>query len=164
MFISSDLQIFQWLIKAKPSAYAAIKGSEDYPQINGMIKFYQTNMGVYVVTSVVGLPDDNSICGSRIFAIHIHNGTGCSGDETDPFKDAGTHFNPNDCPHPYHAGDMPPLFSANHIAWNAFLTDNFTVDDVTDLPIIIHSGVDDFTTQPSGNSGSKIACGIIVKA
>lgn len=42
-----------------------------------------------------------------------------------------------------------------------FLTDRFKVDDVIGRTVIIHDKPDDFTTQPSGNSGEKIACGII---
>ena len=44
-----------------------------------------------------------------------------------------------------------------------FLTDRFKLKDVIGKAIIIHSMPDDFTSQPSGNSGEKIACGIINK-
>ena len=72
-----------------------------------------------------------------------------------------THYNPKDCPHPYHAGDMPPLFGNNGEAFMAFMTDRFTVEEIIGKTVIIHSNPDDFTTQPGGNSGEKIACGKI---
>lgn len=161
MFNPTDAQIFEWLSRAQPSATALICGSDRYPEIRGTAKFYQTNMGVYTVVSVTGLPQQSSECDSRIFALHIHNGKGCYGDSQDPFSGAGTHYNPDNCPHPYHAGDLPPLFSAGGIGWSVFLTDRFTVREVTGLTIVIHLHKDDFTTQPSGDSGEKIACGII---
>ena len=45
----------------------------------------------------------------------------------------------------------------------AFMTDRFTVEEIVGKTIIIHSNADDFTTQPGGNSGKKIACGAIKK-
>jgi Cu-Zn family superoxide dismutase len=83
-------------------------------------------------------------------------------DGSDPFPSSGTHYNPNNCPHPYHAGDMPPLFGANGYAFLTFVTSRFTVNEIIGKTIIIHSMPDDFTTNPSGNSGEKIACGVIV--
>ena len=81
----------------------------------------------------------------------------------DPFADAGAHYNPHNCRHPYHAGDMPPLFSNGGFAWMAFYTERFKTDEIIGRTVIIHDLSDDFTTQPSGNSGKKIACGEIVR-
>ena len=72
------------------------------------------------------------------------------------------HYNPLGCPHPYHAGDMPPIFGAAGYAFSAFVTDRFTVRDVVGRSVILHGSPDDFTTQPSGNAGEKIACGEIM--
>ena len=44
-----------------------------------------------------------------------------------------------------------------------FLTERFNIDEIIGKTIIIHSNPDDFTTQPGGNSGTKIACGLIKK-
>ena len=46
-------------------------------------------------------------------------------------------------------------------AFQIFLTDRFTICEIVGRTVIVHSGPDDFTTQPSGNAGSKIACGQI---
>lgn len=143
-------------------AVAIIKGSTAYPSIRGLIRFYQTDMGVYVVVYVSGLPRTDEVCRSPIFAIHIHDGSSCEGrGEKDAFPMSGTHYNPKNCEHPYHAGDMPPLFSADGTAMSSFLTNRFRVREIIGKTVIIHGGFDDFKTQPSGNSGEKIACGVI---
>ncbi len=151
-------------IKARPQAVAEIKGNKDYPHIRGNIWFYNTRGGVLVRAEITGLPKGMDNCDSPIFAFHIHSGNTCSGNHTDMFANAGTHFNPYNCPHPYHAGDLPPLFSADGNAVLEVLTDRFTISQIIGKTVIIHSGPDDFTTQPSGNSGDKIACGVIKKS
>ena len=72
------------------------------------------------------------------------------------------HYNPQGCPHPYHAGDLPPLFGNQGYAFSAFVTDRFAVREIVEKTIIIHSKPDDFKTQPSGDSGEKMACGKII--
>ena len=150
------------LLTHRPQATAKIRGSAAYPTINGMTRFYQTARGVLVVTEMMGLPQGNG-CNSPIFGFHIHEGGACAGNANDPFAATRTHFNPRSCPHPYHAGDLPPLFGSNGIAFSAVLTDRFTVNDVLGKTVVLHDSPDDFTTQPAGNSGTKIACGVIVK-
>jgi Cu-Zn family superoxide dismutase len=59
---------------------------------------------------------------------------------------------------------MPPLFAGTGRAFLAFFTDRFTVDEIIGRTVVVHAKPDDFTTQPSGNSGSKIACGQIRRA
>ena len=153
---------FLSLINDKPQAIAQINGSDYYPKIKGRFSFYQTDEGVLVVCRVSGLPVSEETCKKSVFAIHIHSGGSCSGNAKDFFADAGTHYNPNGCNHPYHAGDMPPIFGTNGTAFSAFLTDRFKVSEIIGKTVIIHSLPDDFTTQPAGNSGIKIACGVIV--
>lgn len=145
----------------RPSAIANIKGSCDYPDIRGTVRFYQTMQGVIVVAQISGLPAPEGECQYPVFAFHIHSGSSCTGNADDPFADAGSHYNPQNCPHPQHAGDMPPLFGNDGFAFSAFLTRRFCVRDVLGRTVIIHSGPDDFTSQPAGNSGKKIACGEI---
>lgn len=149
-------------LNGRPQAWASLKGSESYPTIRGTVRFFQTPIGVLVSTELTGLPDPAELCNSPIFAFHIHSGSACTGNTDDPFADAGSHYNPDDCPHPYHAGDLPPLFGAQGEAFSAFLTDRITVREILGKTVILHAGLDDFSTQPSGNAGEKIACGRIV--
>ena len=149
------------MLQGLPDAVAVMRGNAKNSRIHGTVKFYQTASGVLIMTDIFGLPTSTQACKSNIFAFHIHNGSSCSGNEEDPFANAGTHYDPNNCPHPYHAGDMPPLFGAEDRAFLSFLTHRFTVNEVVGKAVIIHDRPDDFTTQPSGNAGNKIACGII---
>ena len=143
------------------SAYAVIRGGSEYPQISGRIIFKQQPNGVLVTVRVMGLPDIND--GMGIFALHIHSGDSCTGNSTDEFADAKMHYNPHNTPHPYHAGDLPPLFGNNGFAYMQVLTNRFRVNEIIGKTVIIHKGVDDFTSQPAGNSGKKIACGKIIR-
>ncbi len=152
---------FLTLLRQKPNAKAVVKGSPEYPEISGSILFYQTKSGVFVTAHITGLPTDKDICQKPVFAMHIHSGGSCTGNDADYFADAMTHYNPYLCPHPYHAGDMPPLFGSGGTAFSAFLTDRFSVNEIIGKTVIIHSAPDDFTSQPAGNSGTKIACGVI---
>lgn len=56
---------------------------------------------------------------------------------------------------------MPPLFSNRGYAWQGFYTDRFTPWEVMGRSVIIHAKRDDFTTQPSGDAGDRIGCGVI---
>ncbi|WNX84158.1 superoxide dismutase family protein [Agathobaculum sp. NTUH-O15-33] len=145
-----------------PDAAAVLQGAPNGRRIEGTVSFYQTPQGVLVTAAVRGLPVTRMACAQPIFALHVHEGTACTGNASDPFANAGMHFNPGGCPHPYHAGDLPPLFSdRTGFAWMAVLTDRFTVRDVLGKAVIVHSKPDDFKTQPSGDAGAKLACGII---
>lgn len=145
----------------RPAASASIIGSSEYPNLRGTTNFYQTESGVVVATEITGLPTSADRCESPVFGFHIHGGMSCSGNASDSFADAMTHYNPSNCSHPFHAGDLPPLFGNNGYAFMSVLTNRFSVRDIIGKTIIIHSKQDDFTTQPSGNSGKKIACGVI---
>lgn len=151
------------ILRGRPQAAARIAGSESYPHLSGAVRFYQTNEGVIVWAEINGLPQSALPCQERIFGFHIHKGTDCTGNMDDPFADAMSHYNPSGCGHPYHAGDLPPLFGNNGFAFSLFLTDRFSINEIIGKTVIIHDHPDDFTTQPSGNSGTKIACGIIRK-
>lgn len=151
----------RWLAQRTPDAIAKLHGSEAYPDIFGIVRFFQSSEGVYVITSIKELPVGDGPCASRIFALHVHSGESCTGNEEDAFADAGTHYNPQGCLHPYHAGDLPPVFGNDGRAWSAVLTNRFSVRDILGRTVILHANLDDFTTQPSGNAGKKIACGVI---
>lgn len=156
LFYEGFNQAFISLLCQNPQAYAQIKGSEDYKSISGIVKFYQTANGTLVYAILSGLPDSTGFHG-----FHIHSGEECSGNSDDPFANAKMHYNPNADAHPNHSGDLPPLISNCGFAFSIFLTDRFTVEEIIDKTVIIHQKPDDFTTQPSGNSGEKIACGKI---
>lgn len=155
------LDRFTKALTKAPDAAAAMAGSPDYPEIRGTVRFYQTNCGVLVAADIKGLPTELDTCKSPVFAFHIHAGASCSGTGEDPFSDALTHYNSCNCGHPHHAGDMPPLFGCGSCAFSVFLTNRFRIDEIIGKTVIIHSGADDFTSQPAGNAGSKIACGVI---
>lgn len=149
------------VLNRRPDAYAIIAGDEAHSEAIGRVNFYSTRHGVIVAAKITGLPADNDMCTSRIFAFHIHSGTECTGNSTDPFANTMTHYNPDGSPHPYHAGDLPPLFSNCGLAISVFLTNRFLVEEIIGKTVIVHDGVDDFTSQPAGNAGRKIMCGVI---
>ncbi len=155
---------FVFEINRRPEASAVVRGSADFRQLAGTVDFYQTDRGVLVVARISGLPTSRLPCQSRIFGFHLHEGSRCAGNREDPFADTGGHYNPGRCPHPYHAGDFPPLFENSGYAYLAFLTNRFTVREAIGRTVVIHDRPDDFTTQPSGNSGMKIACGVVQPA
>ena len=152
------------ILCSQPSAVAFLRGSGEYPNVSAAVRFYQTNGGVLIYTEANGLPRGSSVCSDQVFGFHIHSGGECSGNADDAFADAKTHYDTRSCPHPAHAGDMPPLFGNNGKAVSVFLTGRFNVSEIIGRTVIIHAQPDDFTTQPSGNSGKKIACGVIRSA
>ena len=107
-------------------------------------------------------------------AIHFHQVAKC---EAPDFKSAGPHFNPDgkkhgfDSPDGHHAGDMPNFTVGADGKAKVRLTDkdvNFS-DDAHSLfsnggtALVIHAKADDMKTDPSGNSGDRIACGVVHK-
>ena len=162
MPIRNHLSYFAALLNTPPRALAYVRGSNAYPGIYGEVRFYQTIYGTLVAAEISGLPTGSSACTNPVFGFHIHNGSQCTGNFADPFADTLTHYNPYNCNHPYHAGDLPPIFSANGYAFSTFLTTRFSANEIIGRTVVLHSMPDDFTSQPAGNSGAKIACGTIV--
>lgn len=162
--INYTKMIGEALFKLRPAAVAKIEGSLKYPNIRGTVSFYNAAGGSVVAAQIYGLPNAFNACDNRIFAMHIHEGESCTDNAKDPFADVMGHYNPYNCPHPAHAGDLPPLFENIGYAWNAVYTDRFKINEVIGRSVIIHSRPDDFTSQPSGNAGEKIACGEIKQA
>lgn len=139
----------------RPDAIAHIRGER--PNLCGQVKFYQKKNCVLISASINGLP----LSDSGFFGFHIHEGGACTGTD---FSDTGSHYDPIDVPHPAHAGDLPPLMLCNGGACQSVTTDRFRVADVIGRTVIIHSMPDDFHSQPAGNAGTKIACGVICRA
>ncbi len=160
MNCSSQLPM-AYLLQRQPQAAAVISGSDEYPDIYGLVKFYQLRTGVIVYAEISGLPKGSDSCSGMIFGFHIHAGTSCTGNMNDPFAGAMSHYDRDKCTHPHHAGDLPPLFGNSGKALSIFLTNRFTVNEIIGRTVIIHDNADDLMTQPSGNSGNKIACGVI---
>ena len=140
-----------------PDAVARIQGGMEVPQLSGCIQFYQQKGCVLIVAEIFGLPRESE---TGFFGFHIHQGGSCSGTA---FPETGSHYNPVDQIHPKHAGDLPPLMCCRGNAYLAVKTDRFTVRDIIGKSVVIHSDPDDFHTQPAGNAGKKIACGVICK-
>lgn len=131
---------------------------------SGTVNFVQTGDKVVVTARVTGLAP-----GSHGF--HIHE----KGDCTSPDgMSAGGHFNPHGKAHgnpsapDHHAGDMPMLVAdSNGVASLTADLDAVSVGgnaaDVIGRSVIVHKDPDDFATQPTGNSGARVACGVIRK-
>lgn len=145
----------------RDAAIAQMRGSDEYPDLRGSVTFTQMQAGVLVTAEIYGLPLGGK-CERGIFGFHIHSGGSCGAGGDNPFSEAGGHYDNEGCPHPYHAGDLPPLFGNRGYAYMSVFTDRFTVREIIGKTVIIHDKPDDFTSQPSGNSGNRIACGEIV--
>ncbi len=141
---------------AIPNATASIRGSSEFPNLFGQVDFYQKKDCVLVEANIKGLPQTDT----GFFGFHIHQGDNCLGTN---FSGTGSHYDPTDAPHPAHAGDLPALMLCNGGAYQAVATDRFSVADIIGRTVVIHSMPDDLTSQPAGNSGAKIACGVIKK-
>lgn len=129
----------------------------------GRVTFEQQAGGVMVVVAVTGLPP-----GSQ-HGFHVHEKGDCSAPDA---MSAGGHFNPTAKPHgqmsmpDHHAGDMNNLTADS--AGNAraqFVMPDVTVgagpNSVVGRAVVVHKDPDDYRTQPTGNSGGRIACGVI---
>ena len=130
----------------------------------GQVVLRPVETGVQVYGEFMGLNPNST------YALHIHE-TGSCGNGG---KYAGGHFNPTDKPHGHpdeeasHAGDLPNLETdaegkavINYIN-NDISTTPMQDDSVYNRSFVLHDGADDYVSQPSGNSGDRLACGIIV--
>jgi superoxide dismutase, Cu-Zn family len=132
-------------------------------QVTGTVTFTQTGNRVTVVADVRGLPPNSS------HGFHIHEKGDCSAPDA---MSAGGHFNPDQHPHGspnmpmHHAGDLGNLeANGQGRGYKRMTVDDITLDHgshgVLDRGVIVHEKLDDYTTQPTGNAGARIACGAI---
>ena len=130
--------------------------------ITGTVTFRDTGHGIALEARFSGLS-----AGPHGF--HVHEKGDCSGD----FSAAGAHFNPGGHAHAgpaaaeAHAGDLGNLMvEADGSAQMAMMSQRLTLDDgpngIIGKSVILHAQEDDLATQPTGNSGARIACGVIV--
>ncbi|ERJ13871.1 superoxide dismutase family protein [Haloplasma contractile] len=148
-------------------AIAELKGGPLAPELRGEVVFEEVEGGTIVYVNVDGLPNyqpaENGGDPIGPHGFHIHeNGTCVVGNQSKPFLEAGDHWNPTNQPHGNHAGDFPVLFSNNGRSIMTFFTNKFTVPEVIGKSVIIHQNPDDYRTQPAGDAGKRLACGVIV--
>lgn len=159
--ITPRISFLQTLQYEYPQAVAWVNGNTENPQLSGLVKFYQTPYaGILIEAEIFGLPNVKEINSSDFYAMHIHEFGNCS----DQFSQTGNHYNPTNQNHPEHVGDLLPLLGNQGYAWSAFYDKRFTIDEIIGKSVIIHANRDDFTTQPSGDSGTKIGCGVIKRS
>ncbi|CAM4258540.1 superoxide dismutase family protein [Jeotgalicoccus halotolerans] len=136
----------------------------------GTATFSEADDGLTIALEAEGLE-------TGMHGIHIHNAGMCEGPD---FETAGDHYNPTDAAHGFdhedgpHAGDLENIevaedgtVSTEIDAENvSILDENLDTTLLTEegTALIIHSGEDDYMTQPSGDAGTPVACGVISEA
>jgi len=134
--------------------------------VSGVITFTQEPGGAHVVARV-----EHATPGKHGF--HLHAGATCTAPD---FKSARDHFNPTNASHgapdaaQHHAGDFGNIDVAADGTGNLDLHSTMLsvgdggAGDVIGKTVVLHKGEDDLKTQPSGNSGDRIACGVVSRA
>lgn len=134
-------------------------------KLGGTLTFTEEDGEVTLTGTITGLEEGKH-------AIHIHEKGDCSAADG---TSAGGHWNPTDEPHGqwgaaegYHKGDIGNFeVGANGEGNVSFSTDEWCIDcddankNIVGKAVIIHNGVDDFTSQPSGAAGKRMGCGVI---
>jgi Cu-Zn family superoxide dismutase len=145
-----------------PRATAKLEPAPGNP-VWGSVSFTETSGGVLVRADVRSLPP------SREFGFHVHEKGQCTPPD---FMSAGGHFNPGSKPHAHfeqgerHAGDLRNLRSdaegnATYVFETKLLAVREGLNSVVGRAVVIHAQADDYKSQPAGNSGPRIACGLI---
>jgi Cu-Zn family superoxide dismutase len=144
-----------------PSATAMLEPTKGN-NVGGKVDFEQKGDKVFVTAIVSGLaPGEHGF--------HIHEKCDCSSGDG---MSAGGHFNPTGKAHgspsapDHHTGDMPMLVADGYgkASFSAEITGMTIGSGPTDIvgkAVVVHKDADDFKTQPAGNSGPRVACGVI---
>ena len=151
---------------AAAAAMATIAGTQPDTTLTGTAEFMQLNGKVKMVLNITCAKMAN-----KTVAVHLHE----MGDCGDMGKMAHGHWNPTNQQHgkwgsaSFHSGDIGNVsLDATGKGTLEMETDLWSLggDEKTNIfnrSVIVHNGADDFTTQPTGNSGSRIGCGVISK-
>ena len=154
------------LMPAQPPVQVSTQLMDRAGKTVGSATFRAEAGGVIVNVDVKGLS-------TGLHAVHVHAVGKCEGPA---FTSAGGHFNPVQRKHGLkspdgpHAGDLPNMYVAKDGSGRfEALTDNMTlktgdpssVFDSDGSALVIHAGVDDYATDPTGNAGDRAACGVI---
>ena len=134
--------------------------------VSGTLTLTAVTGGVRVSGELGGLQPNST------HAIHIHEKGDCSAVDA---TSAGGHFNPDAQPHgragqgPHHGGDMDNFVAdARGVARVNVQARGVTLGgqrtDIVGRAVVVHAVADDYTTQPAGNAGARVACGIIKAA
>jgi Cu-Zn family superoxide dismutase len=146
-------------------AHADISATKADTSGSGPAEFSRKDDGTIELTLNLNFP----AMANKTVAVHLHEHGDC-GDEG---KGAHGHWNPTNEDHgqwgssAFHSGDIGNVeLDANGSGSYTLATDRWTIggDENTNIlgrAVIVHSGVDDYTSQPAGNAGSRIACGVI---
>ena len=149
---------------AGPSATASLLPTQGN-QASGQVKFVSLGDRVRISGEVRGLVP------GKTHGFHVHEKGDCSSGDG---MSTGGHFNPTGQAHgahgqgAHHVGDLPSLTAdAQGVARFTYETSTFAVangaSDVVGRGLIVHRDPDDFKTQPTGNSGPRIACAVITR-
>lgn len=148
------------------AAEALINGTYADTAVNGTVSFTTTANGSVKMTLSITVPAK----ANKSVAVHIHE----HGDCGDNGNASHGHWNPTKSAHgkwggdSYHVGDIGNVkLDAKGKGTLTITTDLWTLggwafENILGKAIIVHGGVDDYTTQPTGNAGSRIGCGLIV--
>lgn len=147
--------------QAAPGDKASAALADAAGQAVGTVELLEVANGTLLTARLQNLPQ-----GAHAF--HVHATGACE----PPFTSAGGHYNPGGAKHGLdaaggpHAGDMPNIHvpasgSLTVEVFNAGLDLSDSLFDADGAAIVIHEGADDYTSDPAGNAGPRIACGVI---